>query len=298
MTPTYEDTMTTARTAHRTANEEQSDQRAATEKDQVASTTTEQLAELQTLHSSQLPDLRTKYDPMDAWNARIFSRLVSDRGNAGLAFSMVPANTSEEKVFATIFVNNKTRIAPRPLLQQVIDGPTAAPAPAPQEHSVQLRGKILWGFGAVGEFDGIKPGVSEEERAQVVQSLITTNPKLGNLVGKYGATLDVHAGDNMNFLNSVMIKAKHLPDVIRDLSNANGNTGKQSVGCFRLAMVLEAAMRQFERDGLIPASGVAGPIAVDRFKQERAASAAASATQARTGAAPRATSTVDDEPPF
>lgn len=248
--------------------------------------------DLPTYYTSELPTVTGKFDALHAWNAKVFGRLVSDSGNDGLAFSYQKPESREDLVFATVFANNRTLGQRRPSMQQLIAG--TAPEARQPELKIQVRGKILATIGGIGEFEGIAPTATEADRDAAVSELLKVNPHLGNLVGKYNAVLDTSAGEQIRFLNSLQIPVKHLPEVIRDLSNANGGTGKQHVGAFRLAQVLEASMRKFEADRIIPEVSVdKKPIAVDRFAAELAKK-----KESAPAASPRAAQQGDDEPPF
>lgn len=300
-TPTEEDTMQRSHSTNATHNEEADSTKQGDNGKQAAAPaakTQVHFDDLPTYHSSQLPTGGGKFDPLHAWNARIYGRLVSDSGNDGLAFSYNKPESHEELVFATVYANNKTLGQRRPSMQQLIKG-TAPEARAP-ELKVQVRGKILATVGGIGEFAGIKPQATAAERDAAVAELIEANPRLGNLVAKYGAVLDTAAGDTVRFLNTIQLPVKHLPAAIRDLSDSNGKTGKQHVGALRLAQVLEATMRMFENDKIIPKTAVDDkPIAVDRFAAELQAKKAADGTAGGAARpAPAVAVAGDEEPPF
>ena len=263
---------------------------AATEATTRATATTPRFTDFPTFSAQELPTLARKYDAVEAWNARVYGRVLSERKNDGLAFAYTPKGETEEKVFATTYINNNTAAEKRPTLNQMIAGKVEN---GPVELSVQLRGKILGGLGGLFDFAGVKPGMTQEDRTAAISKLSEQNPRIGNLVSKYGAILDVGEGTDMNFLNNVSIKAKHIPDVIRDLAAANNSKNNQHVGALRVAQVLEATLRQFERDGLLPKITTSDDaIAVDRYRQETAAPAAAGHMK------PTAGHQIDEEPPF
>ena len=247
-----------------------------------------------TYTSRELPSLSGKFDALTARNIHVFGRLVSDRGNDGIAFSVVPEGTREDKVIATVYVNNKTSGAARPNINKIIQGEF----PAPPELSIQIRGAILNGLGLLGEFKGIPPRATESERDAAVKILTDSNPRVGNLVARYGAVLDVSQGEFRSFLNNLSVKAHHLPGVIRDLSASNTSNNTQHLGAFRLAQVLEATLRQFEHDGLIPSSGVKDSIAKDRYVQDRQANAAPQVNVTQVVNQDQTHPVHDDEPPF
>ncbi len=245
-----------------------------------------------TYRVNQLPALQGKFDPLDAWNGRVFGRIKSESLNDGLAFSLVPRDEKADKVYAIVFVNNHTATTPRPTIEDLIHGKRNTTP----ELSVQLRGPILMGLGKIEGIEGVRPGTTAQERAEKVAKLIDINPRVGNLVGKYEAALDVRPGEHINFLNSISIKARHLPDVIRDLSNANNTNGNQHVGALRMAQVLEATMRQFEYDGILPPSGSNDVISIDRFKANKPGTVTG-ADKSQRQELPAVVSD-DDEPPF